>query len=400
MLNAYRDHVAERAVLGLPPLPLSAEQTAELVVLLKHPPAGEESTLLELLENRVPAGVDQAAYVKAAFLSDIALGNAASPLVTPVKAVQLLGTMLGGYNVQALVALLDSPLGEEAANALKYTTLMFDAFHDVQEKMKAGNAHAKRLIESWAEAEWFTARKALPQEIRAVVFKVPGETNTDDLSPAQEAWSRPDIPLHAKAMLVSKMPDGLDTIQKLKEKGLPLAYVGDVVGTGSSRKSAINSVQWHMGEDIPFIPNKRTGGIVLGGKIAPIFFNTAEDSGALPIQCDVSHMNTGDVIVIHPFAGKITNEAGKTISTFELAPLTMPDEVRAGGRIPLIIGRGLTTKACEALGLPPSKLFITAIAPKDTGKGYTQAQKMVGRACGVEGVRPGTYCEPKITTVG
>ena len=400
MLNAYRDHVAERAVLGLPPLPLSAEQTAELVVLLKHPPAGEESTLLELLENRVPAGVDQAAYVKAAFLSDIALGNASSPLVTPVKAVQLLGTMLGGYNVQALVALLDSPLGEEAANALKYTTLMFDAFHDVQEKMKAGNAHAKRLIESWAEAEWFTARKALPQEIRAVVFKVPGETNTDDLSPAQEAWSRPDIPLHAKAMLVSKMPDGLNTIETLKQKGLPLAYVGDVVGTGSSRKSAINSVQWHMGEDIPFIPNKRTGGIVLGGKIAPIFFNTAEDSGALPIQCDVNQMNTGDVIVIHPFAGKITNEAGETISTFELAPLTMPDEVRAGGRIPLIIGRGLTTKACEALGLPPSKLFITAIAPKDTGKGYTQAQKMVGRACGVEGVRPGTYCEPKITTVG
>ncbi|OAJ71814.1 bifunctional aconitate hydratase 2/2-methylisocitrate dehydratase [Methylobacillus sp. MM3] len=400
MLNAYRDHVAERAALGLPPLPLSAEQTALLVELLKHPPVGEETTLLELLENRVPAGVDQAAYVKAAFLSDIASGTATSSLVSPVKAVQLLGTMLGGYNVQALVALLDSPLGEEAANALKYTTLMFDAFHDVQEKMQAGNAHAKRLIESWAEAEWFTARKVLPQEIRAVVFKVPGETNTDDLSPAQEAWSRPDIPLHAKAMLISKMPDGLDTIQKLKEKGLPLAYVGDVVGTGSSRKSAINSVQWHMGEDIPCIPNKRTGGIVLGGKIAPIFFNTAEDSGALPIQCNVEQMNTGDVIVIHPFAGKITNEAGETISTFELAPLTMPDEVRAGGRIPLIIGRGLTTKAREALGLPPSELFIKPIAPKDTGKGYTLAQKMVGRACGVEGIRPGTYCEPKITTVG
>jgi aconitate hydratase 2/2-methylisocitrate dehydratase len=400
MLNAYRDHVAERAALGLPPLPLSAEQTALLVELLKHPPVGEETTLLELLENRVPAGVDQAAYVKAAFLSDIASGTATSSLVSPIKAVQLLGTMLGGYNVQALVALLDSPLGEEAANALKYTTLMFDAFHDVQEKMQAGNAHAKRLIESWAEAEWFTARKVLPQEIRAVVFKVPGETNTDDLSPAQEAWSRPDIPLHAKAMLISKMPDGLDTIQKLKEKGLPLAYVGDVVGTGSSRKSAINSVQWHMGEDIPCIPNKRTGGIVLGGKIAPIFFNTAEDSGALPIQCNVEQMNTGDVIVIHPFAGKITNEAGETISTFELAPLTMPDEVRAGGRIPLIIGRGLTTKAREALGLPPSELFIKPIAPKDTGKGYTLAQKMVGYACGVEGIRPGTYCEPKITTVG
>jgi aconitate hydratase 2/2-methylisocitrate dehydratase len=400
MLNAYRDHVAERAALGLPPLPLTAEQTAELVVLLKHPPAGEDATLIELLENRIPAGVDQAAYVKAAFLSDVALGNAESALVSPVKAVQLLGTMLGGYNVQALVALLDSSLGEEAANALKHTTLMFDAFHDVQEKMKAGNMHAKRLIESWAEAEWFTARPELPQEIRAVVFKVPGETNTDDLSPAQEAWSRPDIPLHAKAMLVSKMPDGLNTIETLKQKGLPLAYVGDVVGTGSSRKSAINSVQWHMGEDIPFIPNKRTGGIVLGGKIAPIFFNTAEDSGALPIQCDVNQMNTGDVIVIHPYAGKVTTEAGETISTFDLAPLTMPDEVRAGGRIPLIIGRGLTTKAREALGLPPSNLFIKPVAPKDTGKGYTLAQKMVGHACGVEGIRPGTYCEPKITTVG
>ena len=400
MLNAYRDHVAERAALGLPPLPLSAEQTAALVEQLKSPPAGEEKLLVDLLENRVPAGVDQAAYVKAAFLCDIAKGDAASVLVTPRHAVQLLGTMLGGYNVQALVALLDSPLGAEAAEALTHTTLMFDAFHDVQEKMLAGNAYAKKLVEAWAEAEWFTARKPLPQEIRAVVFKVSGETNTDDLSPAQEAWSRPDIPLHAKAMLVSKMPDGLDTIQKLKEKGLPLAYVGDVVGTGSSRKSAINSVQWHMGEDIPYIPNKRTGGIVLGGKIAPIFFNTAEDSGALPIQCDVSKLNTGDVIIIHPFAGKITNEAGDTLSTFELAPLTMPDEVRAGGRIPLIIGRGLTTKAREALGLPPSELFIKPVAPKDTGKGYTLAQKMVGHACGVQGIRPGTYCEPKITTVG
>ncbi|CAG1769288.1 hypothetical protein BAC2_00209, partial [uncultured bacterium] len=262
------------------------------------------------------------------------------------------------------------------------------------------NAYAKALIESWAKAEWFTARPALPEQIKCVVFKVPGETNTDDLSPAQEAWSRPDIPLHAKAMLTAKMPDGLATIATLKQKGLPLAYVGDVVGTGSSRKSAINSVQWHMGEDIPHIPNKRTGGIVLGGKIAPIFFNTAEDSGALPIQCNVEQMNTGDVIVIHPFAGKVTDEAGNTISTFELAPLTMPDEVRAGGRIPLIIGRGLTTKAREALGLPPSDLFIKPVAPKDTGKGYTLAQKMVGKACGVTGVRPGTYCEPKITTVG
>ena len=400
MLNAYRTHVAERAALGLPPLPLNAEQTAALVDLLKNPPAGEASTLVDLLENRVPAGVDQSAYVKAAFLSDIAKGTASSVLISPEKAVALLGTMLGGYNVQALVALLDGPLAGEVVKALSHTTLMFDAFHDVQEKMLAGNAHARQLIESWANAEWFTTRPALPEAIKCVVFKVPGETNTDDLSPAQEAWSRPDIPLHAKAMLVSKMPDGLNTIDTLKQKGLPLAYVGDVVGTGSSRKSAINSVQWHMGEDIPNIPNKRTGGIVLGGKIAPIFFNTAEDSGALPIQCNVEQLNTGDVIVIHPFAGKITDESGATLSTFELAPLTMPDEVRAGGRIPLIIGRGLTTKAREALGLAPSELFIKPIAPRDTGKGYTLAQKMVGRACGVAGVRPGTYCEPKITTVG
>jgi len=400
MLNAYRTHVAERAALGLPPLPLNAEQTAALVDLLKNPPAGEASTLVDLLENRVPAGVDQSAYVKAAFLSDIAKGTASSTLISPEKAVALLGTMLGGYNVQALVALLDGPLAGEVVKALSHTTLMFDAFHDVQEKMLAGNAHARQLIESWANAEWFTTRPALPEAIKCVVFKVPGETNTDDLSPAQEAWSRPDIPLHAKAMLVSKMPDGLNTIDTLKQKGLPLAYVGDVVGTGSSRKSAINSVQWHMGEDIPNIPNKRTGGIVLGGKIAPIFFNTAEDSGALPIQCNVEQLNTGDVIVIHPFAGKITDESGATLSTFELAPLTMPDEVRAGGRIPLIIGRGLTTKAREALGLAPSEFFIKPIAPKDTGKGYTLAQKMVGRACGVAGVRPGTYCEPKITTVG
>ena len=400
MLNAYREHVAERAALGLPPLPLNPEQTAILVELLKNSPAGEENQLIDLLENRIPAGVDQAAYVKAALLSDIAKGSATSELVSPTRAVELLGTMLGGYNVQTLVALLDSPLGAEAANALTHTTLIFDAFHDVQEKMQAGNTHAKKLIESWANAEWFTSRPALPEVIKCVVFKVSGETNTDDLSPAQEAWSRPDIPLHAKAMLVSKMSDGLATIEKLKAQGLPLAYVGDVVGTGSSRKSAINSVQWHMGDDIPHIPNKRTGGIVLGGKIAPIFFNTAEDSGALPIQCNVDKLNTGDVIVIHPYVGKLANAAGETISTFELAPLTMPDEVRAGGRIPLIIGRGLTTKAREALGLPPSELFIKPVPPKDSGKGYTLAQKMVGRACGVAGIRPGTYCEPKISTVG
>jgi len=403
MLKAYRDHVAERAALGLPPLPLSAEQTASLVDLLKSPPPGETQALVDLLENRVPAGVDQAAYVKAAFLADIAKGDAVSSLISPSKAVALLGTMLGGYNVQALVSLLDTDIAAEVVTTLSTTILMFDAYHDVVAKMKAGNLHAKKLVESWANAEWFTSRPALASEIRVVVFKVEGETNTDDLSPAQEAWSRPDIPLHAKAMLVNKMPDGLDKIDALKQKGLPLAYVGDVVGTGSSRKSAINSVQWLMGDDIPNIPNKRTGGIVLGGKIAPIFFNTAEDSGALPIQCDVSQMNTGDEIVIHPYAGKVLNANGEVISTFELAPLTMPDEVRAGGRIPLIIGRGLTTNARLTLGLPPSDLFIMPIAPKDTGKGYTLAQKMVGRACGLPegtGVRPGTYCEPKITTVG
>lgn len=400
MLKEYSQHVAERAALGLPPLPLNPEQTAMLVDLLKNPAAGTETTLLDLLENRVPAGVDQAAYVKAAFLADIANGKASSPLVSREKAVFLLGTMLGGYNVPVLVALLDGDLAEAAVKALSHTILMFDAFHDVEEKAKVGNAAAKKLLQSWADAEWFTSKPVMPAEIKVVVFKVPGETNTDDLSPAQEAWSRPDIPQHAKAMLVTKMPDGLKTIEQLKGKGLPLAYVGDVVGTGSSRKSAINSVQWYMGDDIPHIPNKRTGGVVLGGKIAPIFFNTAEDSGAFPIQCNVEQMNTGDVIVIHPYAGKITNEAGATISTFELAPLTMPDEVRAGGRIPLIIGRGLTARARESLGLPPSDLFIKPIAPKDTGKGFTLAQKMVGRACGVTGIRPGTYCEPKITTVG
>jgi aconitate hydratase 2/2-methylisocitrate dehydratase len=400
MLKNYATHVQERAAQNLPPLPLSAEQVAQLVELVKTPPAGEEKNLLDLLENRIPAGVDQSAYVKAAFLSDIANGKASSPLVSAEKAVQLLGTMLGGYNVQALVALLDRPMAAAAVNALSHTTLMFDAFHDVDEKMKAGNAHAKKLVESWANAEWFTNAPVLADEIKMVVFKVDGETNTDDLSPAQEAWSRPDIPLHAKAMLVNKMPEGLATIETLKQKGLPLAYVGDVVGTGSSRKSAINSVQWFMGNDIPNIPNKRTGGVILGTKIAPIFFNTAEDSGALPIQCDVSKMQMGDVITIKPYAGQVLNEKGEVISTFELAPTTMPDEVRAGGRIPLIIGRGLTTNARKALGLPASDLFIQAIAPKDTGKGFTLAQKMVGKACGVAGVRPGAYCEPKATTVG
>lgn len=401
MLQAYRDHVAERAAQGLPPLPLSPEQTAALVELLKSPPRGEEDFLLDLFENRVPAGVDQAAYVKAAFLADLAHGKAESPLVCRQHAVQLLGTMLGGYNVGTLVGLLDdASLAPDAVQALAHTILIFDAFHDVAERVKAGNPHARELMQSWADAEWFTGKPALAESIRCVVFKVDGETNTDDLSPAQAAWSRPDIPLHATEMLVNKMPDGLATIAGLKQKGLPLAYVGDVVGTGSSRKSAINSVQWFMGADIPHIPGKRTGGIVLGGKIAPIFFNTAEDSGALPIQCDVSAMKMGDVITIYPFKGEVHDAAGKVISTFKLEPVTLADEMRAGGRIPLIIGRGLTSKARETLGLPHSDLFIQPQPVKDSGKGYTLAQKMVGRACGVMGVRPGTYCEPRMTSVG
>lgn len=400
MLDAYQKHVAERAAQNLPPLPLNAEQVAQLVELLKNPSGQDAALLLNLLENRIPAGVDQAAYVKAAFLSDVANGKAASPLLTAQRAVELLGTMLGGYNVQALVALLDTPLAAEAVKALSHTILMFDAFHDVAAKHKAGNAHATALLKSWANAEWFTSKPALANEIKLSVFKVDGETNTDDLSPAQDAWSRPDIPLHAKAMLINKMPDGLATIAKLKNKGLPIAYVGDVVGTGSSRKSAINSVQWYMGNDIPNIPNKRTGGVVIGGKIAPIFFNTAEDSGALPIQCDVSKMKTGDVIVIKPFEGKVLNEQGETLATFSLNPVTLPDEVRAGGRIPLIIGRGLTANARKTLGLGETDVFIQATPETASSKGFTLAQKMVGRACGVAGVRPGTYCEPKATTVG
>ena len=403
MLKAYQAHVAERSAIQLPPLPLSAEQVAQVVELLKNPPAGETETLLDLIANRTPAGVDQAAYVKAAFLADIAKGAAQSPVISPEKAVELLGTMLGGYNVQALVALLDTPMAVHAVEALSSTILMFDAFHDVDVLMKAGNAHAKKLIESWANAEWFTNAPVLADEIKMVVFKVDGETNTDDLSPAQDAWSRPDIPLHAKAMLINKMPEGLKLIETLKQKGLPLAYVGDVVGTGSSRKSAINSVQWFMGNDIPNIPNKRTGGVILGGKIAPIFFNTAEDSGALPIQCDVSKLSMGDVIVIKPYEGKVLNEAGDVLSTFELNPVTMPDEVQAGGRIPLIIGRGLTSNARKALGLAETTAFIKATPAVTSTKGYTLAQKMVGRACGLPegtGVRPNTYCEPKATTVG
>ncbi len=408
MLKAYQLHAQERATQHLPPLPLSAEQVASLVELLKSPILDEPELLLELLENRIPAGVDQAAYVKAAFLADIAKGVAKSQLITPEKAVQLLGTMLGGYNVQALVELLstdnsNSAVAAHVVKALSNTILMFDAFHDVDVLMKSDNAHAKKLMESWANAEWFTSKPVLANQLKMVVFKVDGETNTDDLSPAQDAWSRPDIPLHAKAMLINKMPDGLAKIDTLKKKGLPLVYVGDVVGTGSSRKSAINSVQWFMGNDIPNIPNKRTGGVILGAKIAPIFFNTAEDSGALPIQCDVSKMQTGDEITIFPYEGKVVNETGEVISTFELNPVTIPDEVRAGGRIPLIIGRGLTANARKALNLPETDIFIKATPAVISTKGYTLAQKMVGRACGLPegvGVRPNTYCEPKATTVG
>ncbi len=400
MLESYRQHVSERAEQGLPPLPLDAEQTAALVELLKNPPAGEEEAILELLIHRVPPGVDQAAYVKAGFLTAIAKGETACPLIDAVKATELLGTMLGGYNITALVDCLDDDnLAPIAVAALSKTLLVFDAYHDVVAKAE-NNSHAKQVVDAWAEAEWFTSREPMPESMTVTVFKVDGETNTDDLSPASEAWSRPDIPLHAKAMLINSMPNALSVIDELKEKGHPLAYVGDVVGTGSSRKSAINSVLWHMGNDIPFVPNKRQGGVVLGGNIAPIFFNTAEDSGALPIECDVTKMSTGDVITIYPYKGEVHNEAGEVISTFTLKPTTMADEVRAGGRIPLIIGRSLTDKTREDLGLSASDIFTRPVAPADTGKGYTLAQKMVGRACGIEGVRPGTYCEPRMTTVG
>ena len=404
MLTAYRQHAEERAQEGLPPLPLNAEQVAQLVELLKNPPAGEGDFLVELLTDRVPPGVDQAAYVKAGFLAAVAKGETHCLLLSPRRATELLGTMLGGYNIHALIELLDDgDIAPIAANALSKTLLMFDAYHDVILKAKTNN-WAKDVVDAWADAQWFTSRKPLPETMTVTVFKVPGETNTDDLSPASEAWSRPDIPLHAKAMLVSKMPDALSKIEELKRKGHPLAYVGDVVGTGSSRKSAINSVLWYMGDDIPFVPNKRQGGVVLGGKIAPIFFNTAEDSGCLPIECDVTKLQMGDVITIHPHAGKITNAAGETISTFGLKPSTMADEVRAGGRIPLIIGRSLTDRTREALGLKPSTVFTRPKAPalpvNNGGKGYTLAQKMVGKACGVEGVRPGAYCEPRMTTVG
>ncbi|HYD95351.1 MAG TPA: bifunctional aconitate hydratase 2/2-methylisocitrate dehydratase [Noviherbaspirillum sp.] len=413
MLAAYRNHVAERAALGIPPLPLSAAQTKDLVELLKNPPAGEEQFLVDLITNRVPAGVDDAAKVKAAFLEQVAKGTEKSPLIPRELATKLLGTMLGGFNIKPLIELLDdAAVGTVAADGLKKTLLMFDYFHDVKELADKGSANAKAVLQSWADAEWFTSRPEVPQSLTLTVFKVSGETNTDDLSPAPDATTRPDIPMHALAMLKNPRPGinpdepgkvgPVKQLEALKTKGNMIAYVGDVVGTGSSRKSATNSVLWFTGEDIPFIPNKRFGGVCLGGKIAPIFYNTMEDAGALPIELDVSRMEMGDVIELRPFEGKALKN-GEVIAEFKVKSDVLFDEVRAGGRIPLIIGRGLTAKAREALGLAPSTLFRLPQNPSDSGKGFSLAQKMVGRACGLpagQGIRPGTYCEPKMTTVG
>lgn len=414
MLEAYRKHVEERAAEGVPAKPLQPEQVAGLIELLKNPPAGEEEILLDLITNRVPPGVDEAAYVKAGFLSAVAKSEVSSPLINSSKAVELLGMMLGGYNISTLVDLLDdAELAELAGEQLKDTLLMFDAFHDVEDKAKDGNAIAKNVMQSWADAEWFTKRDAVAESIKMTVFKVTGETNTDDLSPAPDAWSRPDIPLHARAAY--KMTrDGLEPeehgvtgpmaqVDAIKAKGFPVAFVGDVVGTGSSRKSATNSVLWFFGDDLPGVPNKRGGGVCIGGKVAPIFFNTMEDAGALVFEAPVEKLNMGDVMEIRPYEGKILSESGEVLSEFELKSDVLLDEVQAGGRIPLIIGRGLTAKARESLGLAPTELFRQPAVPVDTGKGFTLAQKMVGRACGLadnEGIRPGTYCEPKMTTVG
>ncbi|MGI9276728.1 MAG: bifunctional aconitate hydratase 2/2-methylisocitrate dehydratase [Endozoicomonas sp.] len=411
MLEAYRKHVEERAAEGVPPKPLTAEQVTGLVELLKAPPAGEEAFLLNLLENRIPPGVDEAAYVKAGFLSAIVKGEAESPLIDSQKAVELLGMMLGGYNIETLVGLLDNAeLSELAAEQLKNTLLVFDAFHDVEEKAKAGNANAVSVLKSWADAEWFTRKDKVAESIKVAVFKVTGETNTDDLSPAPDAWSRPDIPLHARAMY--KMTrDGLSPeehgvtgplaqIEEVKAKGHPVAFVGDVVGTGSSRKSATNSVLWYFGDDIPGVPNKRAGGICIGGNVAPIFFNTMEDAGALVFEAPVDKLEMGDVIEIRPYDGKILSESGEVLSEFGFKSDVILDEVQAGGRINLIIGRGLTDKAREALDLGPSDIFRRPVTPAVSDSGYTLAQKMVGKACGVDGIRPGTYCEPKMTTVG
>jgi aconitate hydratase 2 / 2-methylisocitrate dehydratase len=406
MLADYKKLVTERAKEGIPPQPLNSDQTAELIELLKSPPAGEEDFILDLITNRVPAGVDEAAYVKAAFLAAITKNEASSPLISSSDAVDLLGTMLGGYNIQPLIDCLDNnELAKKAAIALSHTLLIFDAFYDVKEKADKGNLFAKQVLTSWANAEWFTSKNELADKITVTVFKVPGETNTDDLSPAPDAWSRPDIPLHANAML--KMPRDnftttpLQTIEELKTKGFPLAYVGDVVGTGSSRKSATNSVLWHMGEDIPYIPNKRAGGYCIGNKIAPIFFNTMEDAGALPLEMDVSKMDMGDIIDIYPYQGVVKRHGNdEVIASFGLKTEVIVDEVRAGGRIPLIIGRALTAKARESLGMETLSLFRQSIEPQASDKGFTLAQKMVGKACGVTGVRPDSYCEPIMATVG
>ncbi len=405
MLEQYRKHVAERAAEGVVPQPLNTEQVAGLLEIIKQPPTGEEDFILDLLINRVPAGVDEAAYVKAGFLAAIAKDEETSAILDAAKATELLGTMLGGYNIAPLIELLDNKdLAPIAVKALSHTLLVFDAFYDVKEKADAGNEFASQVITSWAEAEWFTSKPEVPEKLTVTVFKVTGETNTDDLSPAPDAWSRPDIPLHAKAML--KIPregitDAGQQIAELKKKGFPVAYVGDVVGTGSSRKSATNSVLWHTGNDIPFVPNKRAGGVCIGGKIAPIFFNTMEDSGALPFECDVEKMAMGDVIDIYPYQGVVKrHDSDEIITEFSLKTHVILDEVRAGGRIPLIIGRGLTDRAREALGIEASEVFQRPQNKEDSGKGYTLAQKVVGKACGVAGVRPDTYCEPRMTTVG
>ena len=401
ILDTYKTHTNDRIKEQLPPLPLNPQQTAELIEYIKDETHQNLDEALNLLLHKVPAGVDQAAYIKAGFLNDIANKKITSSVLSPEKAIQVLGTMLGGYNVQALVPLLDSEFADEAVKALAKITLVFDAFHDVVEKHNSGNKFATALLESWARADWFTSKNELPNEIKLTVFKVDGETNTDDLSPAQNAWSRADIPLHAQSMLINKMPEGLQLIEDLKKLGNPLVYVGDVVGTGSSRKSAINSLQWHMGNEIPFIPNKHTGGYVFGSKIAPIFFNTAEDSGAFPIECDVSNLNNGDEIILKANDKIICDLSGNILATFEHNPPTILDEVRSGGRIPLIIGRGLSDRSADVLGIEKPTIFVSNISEKtDTQHGYTLAQKMVGRACGVDGVLPGTYCEPKITSVG
>ena len=405
MLEEYKKHVAERAEIGILPKPLSASQVASLIDLLKNPIAGEEELLVDLITNRVPPGVDEAAYVKAGFLSAIVKDEIASPLIGKSLAVELLGSMLGGYNISTLVGLLeDKDLSEAAADQLSKTLLMFDAFYDVSDLASKGNEQAQRVLQSWADAEWFTSRPEIDERLTVTVLKVPGETNTDDLSPAQDAWSRPDIPLHAKAMYKNSR-EGITDVEKqiaeLKELGFPIALVGDVMGTGSSRKSATNSVLWHIGDEIPYIPNKKAGGVCIGGKIAPIFFNTMEDAGALPFECDVDQLNTGDIIDINVYEGTVkSHEDQRLLSNFELKTNVLLDEVRAGGRIPLIIGRGLTQKARETLNLGPSDIFKSPVGSSDAPNGFTLAQKMVGRACGVEGVLPGSYCEPKMTTVG